>query len=309
MLPLRPRLVLIFALLAFTLNAFTPSASLCAQAPTMGSAYSAGQPMGATAQKLPSYLAGAGVEQRLGQPLPLAAVFTDETGRTAPLSAFFSGRPVVLALVYYRCIMLCPQILHGLALGLAQTTLIPGKDYDVIVASIDPGDKAIDAIAEKQQFLATMNAPTSAAPFLHFLTGQPPSIAALSAATGFHYVAVPGPDGKMDQFAHSSVIMFATADGKLSKYLSGIDYPARDLRLALLDASARRISNPVDLIILYCCSYNPVIGKYSVSVLRILGLAGMVSVFVVIGMIVLLTRKPHIRTSASVAAQQNDLEL
>jgi protein SCO1/2 len=292
---LRPRPILVFALL---LAAFALPASLSAQTPSVGSAYTGGQPMGATAQQLPAYLAGAGIEQRLGQPLPLSAVFTDETGRTAPLSTFFSGRPVVLALVYYRCIMLCPQILHGLALGLAQTTLTPGKDYDVVVASIDPGDKPADAAAEKQQFLATMNAPASDAPFIHFLTGEPPSIAALSAATGFHYVPIPGPDGKMDQFAHSSVIMFATAQGRLSKYLSGIDYPARDLRMALLDASARRISNPVDLIILYCCSYNPVVGKYSVSVLRILGLAGMVSVFVVIGMIFLLTRKPQIKTPA-----------
>jgi protein SCO1/2 len=286
-----PRLVL--ALLVFALTA-----TVVAQAPIPSSAYSGTQPIGATAQQLPAYLANAGVEQRLGQPLPLTAVFTDETGRTAPLSAFFSGRPAVLALVYYRCIMLCPQVLHGLALGLKDTTLAPGKDYDVIIASIDPTDKPADAQTEKQQFLTEMNAPASAAPAIHFLTGQPPSIAALSAATGFHYVAVPGPDGKMSQFAHSSVIMFATPDGRLSKYISGLDYPARDLRMALLDASAHHISNPVDLIILYCCSYNPVVGRYSVSVLRILGLAGMVSVFVVIGMIYLLTRKPHIRTPA-----------
>jgi protein SCO1/2 len=108
---------------------------------------------------------------------------------------------------------------------------------------------------------------------------------------------VPGPDGKMDQFAHSSVIMFATPDGRMSKYLSGIDYPARDLRMALLDASQKKISNPVDLLILYCCSYSPVVGRYSVSVLRILGIAGMVTVLVVIGMLVLLTRKPTVRAA------------
>ncbi len=282
--------------LASSLLAALLTAPLFAQAPA--SAYSADQPMGATAQQLPSYLANAGLEQRLGQTLPLSAIFTDETGRTAPLSAFFSGRPVVLALVYYRCIMLCPQVLHGLAIGLSQTTLTAGKDYDVIIASIDPTDTPADARTEKQQFLTEMNAPASAAPAIHFLTAQPPSIAALSGATGFHYVLVPGPDGKLDQYAHSSVIMFATPEGRLSKYLSGIDYPARDLRLALLDASAHHISNPVDLIILYCCSYNPVVGRYSVSVLRILGLAGMVTLFAVIGMIYLLTRKPHLRSAA-----------
>ncbi|MFP5266898.1 MAG: hypothetical protein ACLGQU_05985, partial [Acidobacteriota bacterium] len=109
---------------------------------------------------------------------------------------------------------------------------------------------------------------------------------------GFHYVRVPGPDGKMDQFAHSSVIMFVTPQGVLSKYLAGIDYPPRDLRMALLEAEDRRISNPVDLLILYCCSYSPIAGRYSVSVLRILGLAGLVTLFIVAGMIFLLTRRP-----------------
>ncbi|HEX4650782.1 MAG TPA: SCO family protein, partial [Granulicella sp.] len=102
----------------------------------------------------------------------------------------------------------------------------------------------------------------------------------------------PGPDGKMDQFAHSSVVMFATPDGRMAKYLSGIDYPSRDLRLALLNASEKKISNPVDLLILYCCNYNPVSGQYTVAVERVLGLAGMVSVGIVIGMIILLTRRP-----------------
>ncbi len=261
-------------------------------------AYSADQPMGATAQQLPAYLAHAGIEQRLGQPLPLASTFTDETGRTGSLQTWFTGRPVILALVYYRCVMLCPQVLHGLAVGLHDSTLTLGKDYDVVVASIDPGDTPADAQKEKQQFLSETGTPQKAAGAVHFLTSQPASIAALSAATGFHYVMVPGPDGKMDQFAHSSVIMFATPDGRLSKYLSGIDYPARDLRMAVLDASAHHIANPVDLVLLYCCSYNPVVGKYSVSVLRILSLAGLVSLFVVAGMIYLLTRKPHGATPA-----------
>ncbi len=291
MLLLRPRFIFLPTLLALAFAVKAP-----AQTPVFSGSHD--QPIGATAQQLPAYLAQAGVEQRLGQPLPLAAIFTDETGRTAPLSAWFSGKPVALALVYYRCVMLCPQVLHGLATGLSQTTLIPGKDYDVVVASIDPADTPADARAEKQQFLDELGAPASAASALHFLTAQPPSIATLSAATGFHYVKVPGPDGKLDQYAHSSVLMFATPDGHLSKYLSGINYPARDLRMALLDASARKISNPVDLLILYCCSYNPVVGRYSVSILRILGLAGMVSLFAVIGMIYLLTRKPNRGTPA-----------
>jgi len=263
--------------------------------------YTADKPLGATAQQTPAYLAHAGIEQRLGQPLPLSATFTDETGRTGPLKSWFtsSGQPVVMAEVYYKCAMLCPQVQHGLATGLAQTTLTPGKDYQVLVFSIDPTDKPADAVGEKRTFLSEAgwsNQPT-AANAVHFLTGDLAGIAAITGATGFHYVMVPGPDGKMDQFAHSSVIMFATPDGRMSKYLSGIDYPARDLRLALLDASQKKISNPVDLLILYCCSYNPVVGRYSVSVIRILGIAGMITLLIVIGMIYLLTRKPKPRTT------------
>jgi len=257
--------------------------------------YEADKPMGMVAQQKPAYLAHAGIEQRLGQPLPMAAIFTDETGRTGPLSSWFSNKPVVMAEVYYQCVMLCPQVQHGLATGLAQTTLTVGKDYQVLVVSIDTMDKPANAVDEKKTFLSEAgwtNNP-SASDAVHFLTADQGSIDAITDATGFHYVRVPGPDGKMDQFAHSSVIMFATPDGRVSKYLSGIDYPARDLRMALLQAGDKKISNPVDLLILYCCNYSPVVGRYSVSIVRILGIAGMITVVLVAGMIFLLTRKPR----------------
>ncbi len=280
--------------LAILMGLATAGVSLCAQG------YSADQPIGATAQSRPAYLAHAGIEQRLGQPLPMTTAFTDETGRAGPLSSWFDGKPAVIAEVYYKCGMLCPQVLHGLATGLAQLTLKPGKDYNVLVLSIDPTDKPADAVGQKQQFLGEAGwtgnpqaaSDRQAAGAVHFLTGDTASIAAISSATGYHYVRVPGPDGRLDQFAHSSVIMFATPEGSMSKYLSGIDYPARDLRLALLDASQKKISNPVDLLILYCCSYSPSVGRYSVSIMRILGLAGMVTLLIVIGMVYLLTRKP-----------------
>jgi protein SCO1/2 len=258
-----------------------------------GQGYSADQPLGTSAQQMPAYLAQAGLEQRLGQALPMDAVFTDETGRTGELRSWFGPRPVAMALVYYKCIMMCPQVLHGLATALRQTQLTPAKDYDVLVFSIDPTDKPVDAVGEKKEFLDTAGiTAANQAASVHFLTGTLPSIQAISAATGFHYVMVPGPDGKMDQYAHSSVVMFATPDGKMSKYLAGIEYPGRDVRMALLDASKKKISNPVDLLILYCCSYSPSSGRYTVSVERILGLAGMVSVLAVIGMVFLLTRRP-----------------
>jgi protein SCO1/2 len=265
--------------------------------PLMAQGYSAEKPLGATAQNRPAYLAHAGVEQRLGERLPMDAVYTDETGRTGPVKSWFDGKPVVIAEVYYKCAMLCPQVLRGLETGLKQTTLTPGKDYEVLVFSIDPTDTPADAVSQKRDFLQGTGWGPDKAGAVHFLTGSPASIEAMSGETGFHYVKVPGPDGKMDQFAHSSVIMFVTPDGRLSKYLSGIDYSARDLRMALLEASGNKISNPVDLLILYCCSYNPAVGTYSVAVMRILGIAAMVMIVIVVGMLYLLTKKPKNATS------------
>ena len=284
-------LIAVLSLAALILAAAQPG-SLAAQG------YAADKPVGATAQQLPAYLAHAGVEQRLGQPLPLAAAYTDDTGRTGPLGTFLNGKPSALALVYFHCGMLCPQVLHGLAAGLHDTTLKLGEDYNVLVFSIDPHDTPHDAALAKADFLRDAGAAPTAAGNVHFFTAPQLAIDAIAGDTGFHYVLVPGPDGKLSQYAHSSVIMFATPDGKLSRYLSGVVYEPRDLRMALLGASAHRISNPVDLLILYCCSYNPTVGRYSVSVMRVLGIAGMITVIGLVGLVVLLVRKPRTPTPA-----------
>jgi protein SCO1/2 len=265
--------------------------------PGVAQQYSADKPLGAAAQgPPPGFLKNAGIDQRLGTPLPLEQHFRDSTGKDAPLSAWFGSKPVALALVYYNCAMLCPQVLHGMSASLAQTGYRPGQDYNVIVASIDPADQPSDAAAAQQKFVTDLgtNVPADS---IHFLTGEQPAITALANAAGFHYVRVPGPDGRMTQFAHSSVIMVATPDGRLSKYLTGVDYQPRDLRLALLEASDHRIGSATDLILLYCCSYSPGEGRYTVSVLRVLGLAGMVSVFGMGAMLYFLTRKSKPRVA------------
>ncbi len=299
--PLRLRrsaLGLPLPVLTAALGTALATALAAAPCPLAAQGYSADKPVGAAAQQLPAYLAHAGVEQRLGQPLPLAASYTDDTGRTAPLSSFLNARPSALALVYFHCGMLCPQVLHGLGSGLHDTTLTAGKDYNVLVFSIDPHDTPHDAALAKADFLRESGIAPTAAANIHFFTAPQPAIDAVAGATGFHYVLVPGPDGKLNQYAHSSVIMFATPDGKLSKYLSGVVYEPRDLRLALLGASAHRISNPVDLLILYCCSYNPTVGRYSVSVMRVLGIAGMITVFGLVVLVVLLVRNPRTPSAA-----------
>jgi protein SCO1 len=259
--------------------------------------YSADKPLGASAQSTPAYLKNAGLDQRLGTQIPLNLSFTDSNGVAAPLGKYFGKKPVALALVYYRCAMLCPQVLHGMANSLSQTGYAPARDYDIVVASIDPSDTPADAAAERQKFVTQLGG-TIPADSVHFLTGQQPDITALASSLGFHYVRVPGPDGKMTQFAHSSVIMIATPEGKLSKYLTGVEYPARDLRLALLEASSHRIGTPTDLILLYCCNYSPSEGRYTVSVLRVLGLAGMATLFGLALMLYLLARKPKVHTAA-----------
>ena len=256
-----------------------------------GQQYSADKPVGTAAQAPPAFLKKAGVKQNLGNALPLKDRFVESNGIEVPLSAFFEHRPVVMALVYYKCKMLCPQVLSGLAKTLRQVGFAPGKDYDVVITSIDPMDTPADGAAEKARFLDSLGAP-NAGSSVHFLTGQQGSITDLAAATGFNYVRVPGPDGKMDQFAHSSVIMIATPDGRMSKYLFGIDYQPRDVRLAVIQASTHHIGSLSDMILLYCCNYSPSAGKYTVSILRIMGLAAMGSLFMLVAMFYALSRKP-----------------
>jgi protein SCO1/2 len=202
-----------------------------------------------------------------------------------------------MALVYYKCRMLCPQVLSGLARTLRQVAFTPGKDYDIVVASIDPADTPADGAAEKVRFLDSLGSPGR-----RFECAFPHRVSRLRLPTSLQPQAsttcgCPGPDGKMDQFAHSSVIMIATPDGRMSKYLFGIDYQPRDVRLAVIEASNHHIGSFSDLILLYCCNYSPTAGKYTVSVLRVMGLAAMGSLFMLVALLYLLSRKP--KTTAS----------
>jgi len=261
----------------------------CCVVSAVAQQYSPEKPLGAMAQKTPDYLKNAGIDQRLNSAMPLGDRFRDETGQDVTLGKYFGSRPVVMALVYFKCGMLCPQVLHGLAEVLPKTGFHLGHQYDVVVASIDPTDTPADAIEAKQHFIGMLGAD---AEHVHFLTGPQQPITDLAEATGFHYVRVPGPDGKMDQFAHSSVIMIATPDGRMSKYLSGIEYQPRDVRLALIQASDRKIGSLSDIVLLYCCNYSPSQGRYTVAVLRVMGIAAVGSVLALAGVLYLLAKKP-----------------
>ena len=215
---------------------------------------------------LPSELLGVGIDQKLDQQAPLNAVFLDEAGRAVPLSSFFqTGKPVLLAPVYYRCPMLCTQILNGVASSLKAVSLNPGRDFEILSVSFDPKDTSELAAAKKQTYLRRYGRPNTANGW-HFLTGDPANIKALMDAVGFHYKYDPA----TDQFAHASGIMILTPGGRLSRYFYGVEYAPRDVRLGLVEASHSKIGNPVDQILLFCYHYDPATGKYGAVAVNLL---------------------------------------
>ena len=216
------------------------------------------------------------IEQHLNQPLPLEATFVDETGKPVRLGDYFGKRPAVLAVVYYNCPMLCSEELDGLTGALEMVHLTPGKDFDVIVVSIDPTETPELAATTKARYIKRYGRPETAAGW-HFLTGQKPAIDALTNAVGFGYVRVPGPDGTLSQYAHASSIELVTTDGKLAQYYLGVEYSPKDLMLGLIEASGNKIGSPVANILTYCYHYDPQTNKHSIRVVRVVQFGGMVT--------------------------------
>jgi protein SCO1/2 len=218
---------------------------------------------------LPGALQGVGIDQKLDEQVPLNLTFRDEAGRTVPLSTYFqSKKPVILALVYYECPMLCTQILNDLESSLKAVSFNPGRDFEVVSVSFDPKDTPDIAASKKQLLLKRYNRPNTSNGW-HFLVGDPPNIKALTDAVGFHYKYDPA----TQQFAHASGIMILTPDGHLSRYFYGLEYAPRDIRLGLVEASQNKIGSPVDQILLFCYHYDPATGKYGAMVMRIVRFA------------------------------------
>jgi protein SCO1/2 len=219
---------------------------------------------------LPAALEGVTIEQNLNHQAPLDLQFRDEFGRSLPLSTYFSGnKPVILALVYYTCPMLCNMVLNGLESSLRPITLDPGKDFEVVAVSFDPRDTPEIAAAKKASYLRRFRRP-GADNGWHFLTGDEASITALTSAVGFRYRF----DAATGQFAHVSAIMILTPQGKLSRYFYGVEYAPRDVRLGLVEASQNKIGNPVDQILLFCYHYDPATGKYGAIAMNMVRFAG-----------------------------------
>jgi len=207
-------------------------------------------------------LKSVGIDQRIGQQLPLDLTFHDESGRDVRLGQFFHDRPVVLALAYYDCPMLCTQVLNGMTGSLKTMSLDAGKDFDVVVVSIDPQHSYEMAPAKKDTYVRSYGRAGTAAGW-HFLTGADTSIKPLAAALGFRYAY----DPNLKQYAHGAAIYVVTPKGMVSRYLLGIDFSPRDLRLALVEASNDRLGTVVDQVLLLCYHYDPSTGRYSTAVL------------------------------------------
>ena len=218
---------------------------------------------------LPGALTGVGIDQRLNQQVPLNLQFKDEFGRSVPLSSFFHGKPVLLALVYYRCPMLCTQILNGVIGSLNAVSLTPGQDFEVLSVSFDPKDTPELAASKKQMYMRRF-ARTDTANGFHFLTGDEANIKALTDAVGFHYTY----DAATDQFAHASGIMVLTPEGRLSRYFYGVEYAPRDVRLGLVEASQNKIGNITDTILLFCYHYDAATGKYGAMAMNMVRAGG-----------------------------------
>ena len=218
--------------------------------------------------KLPSLLSAVKIDQRLNQQLPLDASFRDETGKAVKLGDYFDKKPVILSLVYYQCKILCSEDLSGLTGALEMVHLTPGKDFQVVIASIDPGETTADAAASKAAAMKRYARPETANGW-HFLTGDQASIKALAQAVGFGFVRMPQPAGKPPLFAHASSIEIATPQGKMAQYYLGVEYSPKDVQLGLVEASHNTIGSPVDNILTYCYRYNPLLNKHTLAIARL----------------------------------------
>jgi len=242
------------------------------------------------ASQLPRALREIGFDQNLDQPVPLDTTFRDERGAAVRLGDYFGKRPVVLVFAYYDCPMLCTLVINGLSSALGVLSLEPGKDFEIVTVSFNPADTPASAAAKKKMYLERYPR-AGAADHWHFLTGDPPSIARLTKAAGFRYAW----DADTKQFAHPSGVIVLTPDGRLARYLFGIEYGPRDLRYAIIEASDGKVGNAADTLLLYCYHYDPMTGRYGLVVMRALRIAGGVTVVALGAFILVMVRKEQSR--------------
>lgn len=233
----------------------------------------------------PSYLQNVGIEQHLNAQVPADLAFVDDTGRPVKLGDYFGKKPLILNLVYYNCPMLCGEALAGLSASMKMIKFDVGNQFDVITVSFNPRETPQLAAEKKADYLKRYGRPNAAAGW-HFLTGPAESINSLTKAVGFQYQY----DATKDQYAHATAIMVLTPQGRISRYFYGVDFPPKDLRLGLVEASENKIGNAVDQVLLYCYHYDPAAGKYGAVVSNMLKLGGGLTILFVGSLIFILIR-------------------
>ena len=241
--------------------------------------------MSPPANTRPPRLENVGIEQHLDAQVPADLVFLDDAGKTVKLGDYFGRKPLILNLVYYNCTMLCGEALAGLSSAMRLVKFDVGNEFDVVTVSFDPRETFEMAAAKKKDYVARYGRANATAGW-HFLTGQPASINALTKVVGFQYQY----DPKSNQYAHATAIMVLTPQGRISRYFYGVDFPPKDLRMGLVEASQGKIGNAVDAVLLYCYHYNPETGKYGAMVANILRLAAAVTIILLGGLLFILWR-------------------
>lgn len=260
----------------------TPASAQMNGAPTAGYKLEPG----ASSTGVPKALRDIGFDQHIDQRLPLDVPFRDESGRTVMIGDYFGKRPVVLLFAYYDCPMLCTMVINGLSSALGVLSLDPGKDFEIVTVSFNPHDTPQTAQAKKTFYIERYKKP-GASEAWHFLTGDQPSIDRLTKAAGFRYAW----DAETKQYAHPTGVIVATPDGRLARYLFGIEYGPRDLRYAIVEASAGRVGNAVDSLLLYCYHYDPETGRYGLAIMRSVRVAAAGTVLLLAGFIVVMVRR------------------
>jgi protein SCO1/2 len=238
-----------------------------------------------TANDPPPQLREVRIEQKLNSKVPLDLQFTDSGGKPVHLRELISEKPVILSLVYYGCPRLCSMILTGLLRSMRALPLSAGEEFDVVTVSFDPRETPKMAAAKKLAYMEGYDRP-GAADGWHFLTGSEREIERLANAVGFKFQY----DPKTDQFSHASAIMVLTPEGRVSRYFYGIEYPPRDLRLGIIEASQNKIGSPVDQVLLYCFHYDPETGKYSLAIMNVIRLFGAITVLMICSFILIAVR-------------------
>jgi len=270
--------------LTASLAALAISAASATYAQTPGMLVEPGDP---TAAK-PGILSKIAIDQRIGHQVPGDIPFVDETGREVTLGEYFGKRPVILALVYYECPMLCTQVLNGLVSALGVLNFDAGREFDVVAVSFNPKEGPGLASQKKAAYIERYGRPQAAGGW-HFLTGSQASIARLTEAVGFKYEY----DPTIGQFAHGAAIEVLTPRGTIAKYFYGIEYSPRDLRLGVIEAAEEHIGTVIDDVLLFCYHYDPSTGKYGADILALVRAGAVATVLAFAVFLTVSLRRDH----------------